>query len=169
MHKGKECGIIVYDSKNRNAWRDEYIDKLARDQREAEAECAILSTRKFPAKKNQVHIDSGVIIANPARVLVLAQIIREHMIHVHSLRLSNTERSKKTAALYEFITSKRCNQLFDAIDTHAQDLLTLQQKEMKAHEACWKQQGTLLRSIQKVRADIGLEIERIIGTAEGEE
>jgi hypothetical protein len=169
MHNGKECGIIVYDSKDRNAWRDEYVDKLARDQQAAKAEYAILSTRKFPAKKSQVHLDGGVIIANPARVLVLVQIIREHMIHVHSLRLSNTERAKKTAALYEFITSKRCTQLFDAIDTHAEDLLALQQKEMKAHEACWKQQGALLRSIQKVRADLGLEIERIIGTAEAEE
>jgi hypothetical protein len=169
MHNGKECGIIVYDSKNRNAWRDEYVNKLARDQQAARAEYAILSTCKFPAKKSQVHLDGGVIIANPARVLVLAQIIREHMIHVHSLRLSNTERAKKTASLYEFITSKRCTQLFDTIDTHAQDLLALQQKEMKAHEACWKQQGTLLRSIQKVRADLGFEIERIIGTAEAEE
>jgi hypothetical protein len=169
MHNGKECGIIVYDSKNRNAWRDEYVVKLARDQQEAKAEYAILSTCKFPAKKSQVHLDGGVIIANPARVLVLAQLIREHMIHVHSLRLSNTERAKKTAALYEFITSKRCTQLFDAIDTHAQDLLALQQKEMKAHESCWKQQGALLRSIQKVRTDLGHEIERIIGTAEAEE
>jgi hypothetical protein len=164
IHNGKECGIIVYDSKNRNAWRDEYVNKLARDQQAARAEYAILSTCKFPAKKSQVHLDGGVIIANPARVLVLAQIIREHMIHVHSLRLSNTERAKKTAALYEFITSKRCTQLFDTIETHAEDLLGLQQKEMKAHEACWKQQGALRRSIQKVRADLGLEIERIIGT-----
>jgi hypothetical protein len=71
--------------------------------------------------------------------------------------------------LYEFITSKRCAQLLDAIDTHAQDLLELQQKEIKAHELNWKQQGLKLRSIQKVRADLGLEIECIIGTADGEE
>jgi hypothetical protein len=91
------------------------------------------------------------------------------MVHVHSLRLSNTERVKKTAALYEFITSKRCAQLLDAIDTHAQDLLALQQKEMKAHESCWKEQGKLVRSIQRARSDLGLEIECIIGTAEAEE
>jgi hypothetical protein len=169
MHNGKECGIIVYDSKNRNAWRDEYVNKLARDQREAKAEYAILSTRKFPAKKDQVHIDDGVIVANPARVLVLVQIIRRHMIHVFSLRLSNTERAKKTVELYEFITSKRCTQLLDAFDTISQDLLVLQQKEIRAHKTCWTQQGTLLRSIQTVRADLVLEIERIIGTAKDEE
>jgi hypothetical protein len=168
MHNGKECGVIVYDSKDRGGWRDEYVTKLARDQRAAKAEYAILSTRKFPTKKSQVHVNDGVIIANPARVLVLAQIIRKHMVHVHALRLSNTERAKKTAALYEFMTSERCAQLFDSIDTHAQDLLELQQKEIKAHESSWKHQGILLRSIQKVRADLGHEIECIIGTAEGE-
>ena len=169
MHNGKECGLVVYDSKDRNAWRDEYVDKLARDQRAAKAEYAILSTRTFPAraKTNQLlHIDDGVIIASPARVLALVQIIRKHIVHAHALRLSATERAKKTAALYDFITSKRCAQLLDAIDTHAQDLLALQQKEIKAHESVWKQQGTFYRSIQKVRADIGLEIDRIIGTAE---
>jgi hypothetical protein len=166
MQNGKECGIIVYDAKNRNAWRDDYASKLAGDQQAAKAEYAILSTCKFPAKKSQVHVDGNVIIANPARVVALVQIIRGHMVHVHSLRLSNTERVKKTAALYEFITSKRCAQLLDAIDTHAQDLLALQQKEMKAHEACWKEQGKLVRSVQRARADLGLEIECIIGTAE---
>lgn len=168
MHNGKECGLIVYDSKDRNSWRDEYVDKLARDQRAAKAEYAILSTRTFPARAetNQLHIDDGVIIASPARVLALMQIIRKHIVHAHALRLSATERAKKTVALYDFITSKRCAQLLDAIDTHAQDLLALQQKEIKAHESVWKQQGTLYRSIQKVRADIGLEIDRIIGTAE---
>ena len=145
------------------------MDKLGRDQRAAKAEYAILSTRTFPAKTNQLHLDSGVIIASPARVLALVQIIREHLVHVHTLRLSATERANKTAALYDFITSKRCAQLLDAIDAYAQDLLALQQKEIRAHESNWKQQGTLYRSIQKVRADLGLEIERIIGTADESE
>jgi hypothetical protein len=163
MHNGKKCGIIVYDSKDRGAWRNDYVDKLAKDQRAAKAEHAILSTRKFPANATQLHIDDGIIIiANPAGVVALVQLLRKHIIHVHTLRLSNTERAKKTAALYDFITSKRCTQLLDSIDTHAEDLLKLQEKEKRAHDANWKQQGTLYRSIQKVRADLGLEIDRII-------
>ncbi len=67
IHNGKECGIIVYDSKDRGAWRNDYVDKLAKDQRAAKAEHAILSTRKFPANTTQLHVDDGVIIANPAR------------------------------------------------------------------------------------------------------
>src|ERR1700740_894306 len=59
---------LVYDSKNRTAWRNDYVDKLARDQIAAKAEHAVLSTLKFPADAKQVHVQDGVIIANPARV-----------------------------------------------------------------------------------------------------
>jgi hypothetical protein len=168
MYNGKECDLILYDSKDRNRWLDEYTDKLARDQRAAKAEYAILSTRSFPAraKGKQLYIDGSVILANPARVVAPVQIIRRHIVHVHKLRLSGAERAKKTAALYEFITSKRCAQLFDAIDAHAQDLLAMQEKEIKTHQNNWKHQGQLLRSIQKVRADLEFEIEQIIGTAD---
>jgi hypothetical protein len=162
IHNGKECGIIVYDSKDRGAWRNDYVDKLAKDQRAAKAEHAILSTRKFPANTTQLHVEDGVIIANPARVVALVQVLRKHIVHVHAMRLSNTERAKKTAALYDFITSKRCTQLLDSIDTYAEDLLKLQEKEKRAHDSNWKQQGTLYRSIQKARVDFGLEIDHII-------
>jgi hypothetical protein len=56
MHNGKECGIIVYDSKERRAWRNDYVDKLARDQRAAKAEHAILATLKFPREARQLHL-----------------------------------------------------------------------------------------------------------------
>ena len=139
------------------------MDKLARDQRAAKADHAILSTRKFPAQKQHLHLDDSVIIANPARVLALVQIIRQHIIEMHKLRLSNTERAGKTVALYEFITSQRCTQLLDAIDTHAGDLLQLQGKEEKEHHRNWQKQRALYRSIQNVRGDLCSEINNIIG------
>jgi hypothetical protein len=164
LHNAKECGTIVYDSKNRGAWRNDYVDKLARDQRADKAEHAILSTLTFPAKVRQLHIEHGIIIANPARVLAIVHLLRKHIVHVHTLRLSSTDLAKKTAALYDFITSERCTQLLDAIDTQAGDLLQLQEKEMRAHEATWRKQGTLYRAIQKTRADLCSQIDVIIGS-----
>src|SRR5437899_3341789 len=49
VHNGKVCGCIIYDSKNRNAWRNEYVAKLRQDQLSAKADHAILSTMVFPA------------------------------------------------------------------------------------------------------------------------
>src|ERR1700722_9342014 len=165
VHGGKVCGRIVYDAKNRNAWRNDYVTKLRQDQITAEAEHAILSSLKFPADARQLHVQDGVIIANPARVLALVQMLRRHIVQIHTLRLSNVERDSKTDALYEFIRSERCSQLFARIDGHADSLLKLQAQERKAHDTTWKRQGTVSRAIQKDGAELSAEIDRIIGCA----
>jgi hypothetical protein len=169
MHNGKECGKIIYDSKNHNAWRNEFVTKLATDQMAAKAEHAILSTRKFPAGTRHLHIQDGVMLASPARVVALVQIVRQHLVQTHTLRLSNEARAQKTAALYSFITSERCKDLFARIDAQAEKLLEMQVKEKKAHEDVWKRQGEMLRSIQKVGAELCNEIDTIIGTVEAPE
>lgn len=168
MHNGRECGRIIYDSKNSTAWRDDYVSKLVQDQTAAKADHAILSTFKFPAGARHVEVRDGVIIVNPSRAIVLAQIIRRQIVLVHTLRLSKSERAQKIAALFDFVTSPRCGHLLGRIDSHAEAALKLQEKEIKAHEAHWKQEGTLLRSIQKVKAELQTEIDAIIGTDEPE-
>jgi hypothetical protein len=168
LHNGKECGVVVYDSKNRKAWRDSYVTKLREDQMAAKAEHAILSTCKFPAKANQLEIRDGVIIANPARVVVLAQVLRNFIVQSHSLRVSGKERSTKTAALYSYITSERFRQHLDSLDTHADKMLAIDVSEKKAHEAVWENRGRVVKAMQKVHGNLTAEIERIIGTADSE-
>ncbi|QHO73608.1 hypothetical protein ACH79_14070 [Bradyrhizobium sp. CCBAU 051011] len=166
LHNGKECGKIIYDSKNHQQWRTEFATKLASDQMAAKAEHAVLSTSKFPKGARQLHVQDGVILAGPARVVALVQVIRRHLVQTHTLRLSNDERVKKTATLYDFITSERCADILARIDTHTDALLDLQVKEKKAHDAAWKKQGELIRSVQRVRSEFTNEIDAIVGTAD---
>lgn len=162
IHNGRECGKLIYDSKNRGAWRNEHVTKLVQDQRSEKADHAILVSLKFPASTRQLHIEDGVIIANPARVVTVVQMLRQYMVQISTLRLSNTDRAEKTAALYDLITSKRFGDHLSAIDGYTEDLLALQDRERRAHEVTWKQQGTLIRTIQKVRAGISAEIDAIL-------
>lgn len=166
IHNGHECGSIIYDSKNHNAWRNEFVTKLAADQMAAKADHSVLSTRKFPKGARHLHVQDGVILAAPSRVAALAQIIRQHIISMHTSRLSDEARTQKTAQLYAFINSGRFRDIFQRIDTNADKLLDLQVKDKKAHDTMWKNQGELIRSMQKVHAEITNEIEMIIGTAE---
>ena len=165
MHNGRECGTIIYDSKNHKMFRNEHVTKLLEDQLAAKAEHAILSTHKFPAGTRQLHMQDGVLLANPARVVSVVTLIRRHLLQAHILRLSSAERESKTAALYGFITSERCTQLLSRIDAYADELLEQQVKERKWHDAAWKKEGELIRSIQKGQAELSNEISCIIGTA----
>ena len=108
------------------------------------------------------------MLANPARVVALVTIIRQHLLQLHTLRISKVQREKKTAALYEFITSARSKQLLDRVDQRASALLDLQEKEIRWHENNWEHQGTAIRAIQKAKADLTGEINAILGVAESE-
>ncbi|MGD0956158.1 MAG: DUF2130 domain-containing protein [Candidatus Acidiferrales bacterium] len=165
MLSGKKCGTIIYDSKNHNQFRNEHVTKLRADQLAAQAEHAILSTRKFPQGTRQLHLQDGVLLANPARVVLIAKMIRQHLQQLHAQRVSDIERDSKTAALYEFIVSERCASLLSRIDERAEDLLEQQQKEMKWHENNWKRQGEAIRAIQKAKADLENQVNLIIGTS----
>ena len=165
LHHGRECGKIIYDSKNHKAFRNDHVEKLAEDQIAARADHAILSTHKFPQGTRQLHVQDGVLLANPARVGAIVTIIRQHLVQAHTLRLSSAERENKTAALYAFITSERCTQLFVRIDIQTDELLEHQLKEKKWHEQAWRKQGEAIRSIQRVKAELSTEISCIIGTA----
>jgi hypothetical protein len=162
---GKECGTILYDSKNHIQFRYEHVTKLKADQLAARAEHAILSTHKFPQGTRQLHVRDGVLLANPARVVSVATIVRQHLMQLHTLRLSDIERESKTAALYEFITSERCLLLFERIDERAGELLEQQTKEIRWHENNWRRQGEAIRSIQKAKGDLANQISTIIGTS----
>ncbi len=168
VHNGKVCGCIIYDSKNRTAWRNDYVTKLRQDQLSAQADHAILSTMVFPAGARQLHVQDGVIVVNPARAVVLAQILRKQILQTHTLHLSNKARDEKTALLYAFITSDRCCQLFERMETVSEDMLELDVKEKKSHDATWRRRGELVRSAQRAQGDFLAEIERIIGTAKDE-
>jgi hypothetical protein len=169
IHNGQECGTIIYDSKNHNAWRNDFVTKLRSDQLSAQADHAVLSSSKFPAGARQLHIQDGVVIACPARVVALIQLVRAHLIQSHTLRMSNAERTQKTAALYSFITSQQCADSFARLDELAESLLDIQTKEVKAHENVWKQQGLAIRAAMKVQAELRNQIDSIIGTASAPE
>jgi hypothetical protein len=165
LHNGRVCGKIIYDAKNRDSWQNGFATKLKADKLAQAADHAILSSNKFPKDKSQIHTQDGVIIANPARVLVMAEILREQIVRMHELRASKEAREEKTVALYAFVTSDHFKQLVEQVEAQAGKMLELDSKEQEAHRRIWDQRGKLIRTIQKARADLTFEVDRIIGTA----
>jgi hypothetical protein len=166
MHNGQLCGLILYDSKNHKAWRNDFVTKLRDDQLNDKADHAILSTIAFPQGARQLHVQDGVVLVNPARAVVIAGIVRHHMIRSHSLRLSNEGRQEKAIELYDFITSERFLGQMAKIQTSAEDLLELDAKEQTVHKLTWAKRGMLVHAVAKAEADLRVTIEAVVGTTE---
>lgn len=163
IHKGTICGRIVYDSKNRDSWRNSYVDKLKTDQLNADGDHAVLTTRKFPAGVNQLHVQDGVVVSHPARVVAMVTMLREQIIATHRLNTSNNLREVKTEELYKFINSERCNQIFENFLTLTDKLFEIDVDEKKNHERTWKKRGELLTQAHRaIELQLRGEIDRII-------
>src|SRR6185503_13493518 len=123
VHNGKVCGKIIYDAKNRNAWQNEFVTKLRADKIAQAADHAILSSNKFPKDAAHVHYQDGVIVAAPARVAAIVQLLRDQVVRMHELRISKEGREQKSVEIYAFITSEHCKQLLDQVETQAGRML----------------------------------------------
>jgi hypothetical protein len=165
VHNGRTCGKIVYDAKNRDAWQNGFAVKLNADKLAQGADHAILSSNKFPKDKREIHLQDGVIVAAPARVPAIVEILRDQLIRLHELRVSNEQRDTKTEELYAFITSEHCRQLIGQVESQAGKMLDLDAREQEAHRRVWDQRKKLINAVQKARGDLAFEIDRIIGTA----
>lgn len=164
-HNNMHCGTIIYDSKNHKKWLNEHVTKLRNDQRAEKAEHAILSTQAFPKDRSQLHIDNGVILANPARAAVVAMLLRDKLVQLHCLKVSNEERSRKTDELYALMTSDRFNQFLTTVTRSASQLEAIQEDERKTHDKVWRKQAELFRSVIRACAEFDQDIGRVIGTA----
>ena len=130
---------------------------------EHKADHGVLASTAFPAGARQLHIEVGVVIAAPGRVVVLAHLLRRQIMQMHMMRLGNEARDTKRDALYEFLTSERANKLFGRVAALTDDIIQLDAKEVSAHKTTWHRRGDLIRAIQHLNAEFTEEVERIIG------
>lgn len=162
---GRVCGSIVYDTRKHESWRKGYVSKIRRDQLAAKAECAIVASRSLPSGTNQVHVEGQVIVANPARVVAIAMIVRRLLIQVAAVRMSLQDRVKKSDEMYAYIASDGFAQLLTEIDAATTDLLEIDVQEQSAHALVWRKRGQLIQGIVKSQGRIEASIEGILGTS----
>jgi hypothetical protein len=149
-HNNAIAGSIMIDSKNVVRWSNGYVTKLRSDQRTAGADFAILSTSTFPKGARQLHVQDGVIIADPARVTVVVHLLRRIILETYLLKLGSEAKNEKAEILYDFIISPACSDLLDRLVKLTGDLVSLDVKEADAHTTTWKKRGELIHSVREV-------------------
>jgi hypothetical protein len=165
VYQGGIAGRIILDSKDHARWSNRFCSKLRSDQLAANADFAILSTSSFPAGKQHIHVQDNVIVASPARVLVLVDLLRRLVIQNHVLKLSIEARNEKADAIFDFVTSATCSDLFERVAKLTTEMDAIDRAETLAHEKVWSKRADLNRSIRSAYDEFAGTFHRIIGTA----
>jgi hypothetical protein len=166
LSDGGIVGKIIVDSKAHARWSNRFVSKLKSDQRTEGADFAILASTTFPAGVQQLHIQDSIIIAAPQRVPVLIHLLRRQLVDSHRLKLGNEARDAKAEALFAYLTSRSCTDLFNQINKLADDMMDLDRTETAAHQKTWSRRADMIRGVQQVYDEFGAAVSRIIGATE---
>ncbi len=162
---GRECGAIIWESKNTKNWSPGWITKLKDDQRAKKAEVAVLITSVLPSDIITFGFKEGIYITRYDCLVSLAKLLRSSLIEITVTKLSVVGKNEKMEVVYNYLTSpaftQRVEATRDAVTTMHDDL----EKEKRAYTLIWakreKQIGRVIDNMIGMSGDL----QGIIGSA----
>ncbi len=109
------CGSIVWESKRTKAWNNNWIQKLKDDQREINADLAVLVSEALPNDVTDFQPREGVWVASFASVLALATVLREWLANVARTKMAVEGKDEKLEFLFRYLTGPQFRQRVEAI------------------------------------------------------
>jgi hypothetical protein len=83
-------------------------------------------------------VTKGVIIIHPAGALTIIAILREQLVTISKLKLSNKQREEATKAVLEYIHSPAFKNSIESIIENTIELYDSMKKEVKDHINTWQ-------------------------------
>ncbi|HEY5329411.1 MAG TPA: DUF2130 domain-containing protein [Acidobacteriaceae bacterium] len=147
--QGKLCGSLLWESKRTKVWKDEWLTKLKRDQREMKADTAVIVSHALPKDLKTFDNREDVWVTGPDCLIAVAGSLRHLLIEVASTKRSNEGYKDKAEMVYEYVTSlpfrQRVKALVETYTTMQADL----KAERKAITRQWaKREAQLDRMIE---------------------
>lgn len=112
---GHNCGIILWETKRAKNWNNNWTDKLKDDQREAQADIAILISEVLPSDINNVGLINNIWITNYGSILGIATALRQTLIQVAMTKLAVRGKNEKVEVIFNYLTGPEFRQKVEAI------------------------------------------------------
>lgn len=138
MDAGAPVGTIVYEAKNRTSWSSDYVKQTQLAMEKHDTPYGILVSRVLPAPKNGMCVMRGVIVVAPFIAAQVAGVVRDGMVAIHRLKLSDTDKGAKTAALFEYLRGQDFATAMKRIATKLGELRTSLAREKSMHDGWWR-------------------------------
>lgn len=135
----KEIGIIVYELKKVSKFSNSHIQQALTAKQQRNADYAVLVTNAKRSKNDfGFAVTKGVIIIHPAGALTIIAILREQLVTISKLKLSNKQREEATKAVLEYIHSPAFKNSIESIIENTIELYDSMKKEVKDHINTWQ-------------------------------
>jgi hypothetical protein len=161
------CGKIIYESKRTKSFTDNWIEKLKEDQREQQADLAVIVTEAYPKDITHFARKDGVWICSYQEVQSITFVLRELLLQTHSVKSAQENKGDKMELLYGYLTSTEFRHRVEAIVEGFSEMKSDMDKEKRAMERIWKEREKQLEKVIHNTIDMYGSIKGIAGNAIG--
>ncbi|BEG57347.1 Caldesmon [Helicobacter sp. NHP21005] len=114
--RGQDCGMICYESKRAQHFKEEWIEKLTQNKRECGAHLGVLVTQALPKTMERMGLYKGVYVCTFQEFKGLCGILREMILHVALAQRSQENKGGKVHELYNYLVGAEfAREVHDAI------------------------------------------------------
>jgi hypothetical protein len=161
---GQCAGLVLWESKNVRSWSEAWAEKLKRDQRECDADAAVLVSPSLPRGVEHVGLYSGVFVTSLGAAEGVAHLVRHLVLRLSAARSDSATRDAQLRELHEVLSSNsfrlRLQAIFDALATMSRDLET----ERAAMHRWHARREAQIAQFSKAAAEVVGQIEAATGT-----
>lgn len=147
IEQKREIGKIVYECKKVKNFDRKFIIQAKNAKKLREADFAILLTNAFPSKRQFYFIEKDVIVISPINFEPITYTIRESLVRIAILKLSNEAKEKAVQQIYEYLSGSEYQNRINEISQETLDLRNELVKEMNAHKNFWIKRYNSYRNI----------------------
>jgi hypothetical protein len=160
---GKECGTILWESKNTKDFQKGWIEKLKTDQQEAKADIAVIMSIALPKEVDNFGKYEGIWITDYKTAPGLAVAFRDTLIGIAREKMIVEHQDDIKDLVYKYIMSQeftmRLKRIVDAYIIMQQEL----NAEKRAMNRIWSKREMQISNILENLTGMRGEIEGIVG------
>jgi len=160
---GKECGKILWESKNTKDFQKTWIPKLKKDQQEATADIAVIMSVALPDEIDSFDMYDGVWVTDYKSLKGLAKALRQGLIEVARQKLITTGQDSIKDVLYQYITGQEFTMRIRAVVEAFQRMNIELDKEKRAMTKIWNSREKQISTVIENIAGIHGSIEGLVG------
>lgn len=160
---GTRCGTILWESKRTRNWSDGWLAKLRGDQRQANADVALIVSQALPKSVENFGLVDGVWVTGPECAIPVAIALRELLMSVASARAAGEGQKTKMELVYEYLTGPRFRHRIEAIVEQFTEMQMDLDRERKAMVKLWARREQQIRTVVESTAGLYGDLQGIAG------
>lgn len=164
-HNRQNCGTIYYESKRTKDFQNCWIEKFKDDIRDKGADLGVLVSEVLPSGMDRMGMKEGIWICTFDEFKSLCQVLRETIILVSNVAVSQENKGDKMHLLYSYLTSKTFAMQIEAIVEGFSLLKSDLEAEKRAMQRIWKQREKQIEKVICNTIDMYGEVRGIAGSA----